>query len=74
MIGTIIVPFLFKIVGAILLWVVGGWLIGFAMRVLRRSFSMAKLDPTLIAFLLSLISALLRVVLAVAILGFFGKS
>jgi small conductance mechanosensitive channel len=72
MIGTIIVPFLFKIVGAILLWVVGGWLIGFAMRVLRRSFSMAKLDPTLVSFLLGLISALLRVVLAVAILGFFG--
>lgn len=72
LISTIIVPFLFKIVGAILLWVVGGWLIGFAMRVLRRSFVMAKLDPTLISFLLSLISALLRVVLAVAILGFFG--
>ena len=69
---TIIVPFLFKLVGAILLWVVGGWLIGFAMRLLRRSFSMAKLDPTLISFLLSLISALLRVVLVVAILGFFG--
>jgi small conductance mechanosensitive channel len=72
MIGTIIVPFLFKIVGAILLWIVGGWLIGFGMRVLRRSFAMAKLDPTLISFLLSLISAVLRVVLAVAILGFFG--
>jgi small conductance mechanosensitive channel len=69
---TIIVPFLFKLVGAILLWIVGGWLIGFAMRLLRRSFSMAKLDPTLISFLLSLISTLLRVVLVVAILGFFG--
>jgi small conductance mechanosensitive channel len=69
---TIIVPFLFKLVGAILLWVVGGWLIGFAMRLLRRSLSMAKLDPTLTSFLLGLISALLRVVLVVAILGFFG--
>ncbi|MEB3255935.1 MAG: mechanosensitive ion channel family protein [Synechococcaceae cyanobacterium] len=69
---TILIPFLFKLVGAILLWVVGGWLIGFAMRLLRRSFSMAKLDPTLISFLLSLISTLLRVVLVVAILGFFG--
>jgi len=72
MIGALVVPFLFKLVGAILLWVVGGWLIGFALKVLRRSFSIGKLDPSLTGFLLSVIGALLRVILAVAILGYFG--
>jgi len=69
---AIVVPFLFKLAGAILLWVVGGWLIRFALKVLRRSFSMGKLDPSLTGFLVSVIGALLRVILAVAILGYFG--
>jgi small conductance mechanosensitive channel len=68
----ILVPFLFKIAGAIALWIVGTWLIRFALRILRRSFNQGNLDPTLIGFLLNIISAMLRVVLAVAILGFFG--
>jgi small conductance mechanosensitive channel len=66
------VPFLLKLVGAILLWIVGGGLIRFALKVMRRSFAMGKLDPTVIGFLLNVFGALLRVVLAVAILGFFG--
>ncbi len=72
MIGALVIPFLFKLVGAVLLWVVGGWLIGFALKVLRRSFSIGKLDPSLTGFLLGVIGALLRVILAVAILGYFG--
>ncbi|MFM7312552.1 MAG: mechanosensitive ion channel family protein [Cyanobium sp.] len=69
---TYIEPFLFKLAGAIALWIVGTWLINIAMRVLRRSFAKANLEPTLISFLLNVLGALLRVVLAVAILGFFG--
>jgi len=69
---TIVVPFLFKLAGAIALWIVGTWLIRVAIKVLRRSFARANLDPTLIGFLLNILGALLRVVLAVAILGFFG--
>ncbi|MFM7362726.1 MAG: mechanosensitive ion channel family protein [Cyanobium sp.] len=68
----ILVPFLFKLAGAIALWIVGTWLIRFGLRILRRSFNQGKLDPTLIGFLLNIIGAMLRVVLAVAILGFFG--
>jgi len=67
-----LVPFLFKLAGAIALWIVGTWLIRIALKVLRRTFSKANLDPTLIGFLLNILGALLRVVLAVAILGFFG--
>lgn len=69
---TIVVPFLFKLAGAVALWIVGTWLIRMVIKVLRRSFAKASLDPTLIGFLLNILGALLRVVLAVAILGFFG--
>ena len=68
----ILVPFLFKLLGAVALWMVGGWLIGFALRLLRRMLNRGNLDPTLIGYLLNILGALLRVVLVVAILGFFG--
>jgi small conductance mechanosensitive channel len=70
--SSIVIPFLFKLAGAIALWIAGTWLIRMAMKVLRRSFAKAKLDPTLISFLINILGALLRVVLVVAILGFFG--
>ncbi|MEB3155939.1 MAG: mechanosensitive ion channel family protein [Cyanobacteriota bacterium] len=72
LVAAVIVPFLFKLAGAAALWFVGGWLIQFAMRFLRRSFSRGNMDPTLLNYLLSILGALLRVVLVVAILGFFG--
>jgi len=70
--AAVIVPFLFKLLGAIALWIVGGWLINFALRLLRRMLNQGTLDPTLISYLLNILGALLRVVLVVAILGFFG--
>lgn len=70
--SAVIVPFLFKLLGAIALWVVGGWLINFALRLLRRMLNQGTLDPTLISYLLNILGTLLRVVLVVAILGFFG--
>ncbi|MFN9643878.1 MAG: mechanosensitive ion channel family protein [Cyanobacteriota bacterium] len=72
LVAAVIVPFLFKLAGAVALWMVGGWLIQLAMRLLRRSFSRGSLDTMVIHYLLSILGALLRVVLVVAILGFFG--
>jgi small conductance mechanosensitive channel len=72
LLNSILVPFLFKLAGAVGLWIAGTWLIKLLLRVMRRSFAKAQLDPTLIGFLLNVLGALLRVVLAVAILGFFG--
>ena len=71
-VSALIVPFLFKLLGAAALWIVGGWLIGLALRLLRRFFRQGTLDSTLVNYLLSIIGVVLRVVLIVAILGFFG--
>ena len=71
-ISAIVVSFLFKLAGAVALWVVGGWLIGLALRLLRQSLNKGSLDPTVVRYLLNILGVLLRVVLIVAILGFFG--
>ena len=72
LLDDILIQFLVKLAGAIALWVVGIWMIRVALKVLRRAFAKSTLDPTLIGFLLNILGALLRVVLAVALLGFFG--
>ena len=67
-VSALLVPFLFKLLGAAALWIVGGWLIGLALRLLKRFFRQGTLDPTLANYLLGIIGVLLRVVLVVAIL------
>jgi small conductance mechanosensitive channel len=61
-----------KVAGAFLLWLVGRWLIGFAMRLLGRALAGQRIDPTLSRYVQAGLSVLLNVALVVAILGFFG--
>lgn len=70
--ASTLVPFLLKLVGAVALWIAGGWLIGLAMRLLRRALRSGPLDVTVVAYLVNILGAVLRVILVVAILGFFG--
>jgi small conductance mechanosensitive channel len=68
----LLVPFLFKLAGAVLLWLVANTLIRVSLRIMRRTFVRSRLDATLITYLINIAGAVLRVVLVVAILGFFG--
>ncbi|BAY18300.1 hypothetical protein NIES21_41460 [Anabaenopsis circularis NIES-21] len=61
-----------KILGAIALWIVAQQLIDFALKLIRRGFRSQHVDPTLVNYLLNIIAVTLRIVLVVAILGFFG--
>ncbi|WP_353929086.1 mechanosensitive ion channel family protein [Okeanomitos corallinicola TIOX110] len=61
-----------KVVGAIILFFIGLKLIEFCTRFLKRIFRSQQIEPTLITYLLNIISVTLRIVLIVAILGFFG--
>ena len=70
--ATLIIPFIFKLIGAAILWIVGGWLISLSLRLLRRFMKQGTLDPTLVNYLLNIIGVVLKIVLVVAILGFFG--
>ena len=61
-----------KILGAILVWIVGRLLIRTAVSLVSRTRATQKVDPTILRYLGSAVSVVLTIVLIVAILGFFG--
>src|SRR5207237_3733192 len=61
-----------QIVGALIFWIIGRWLIGFAVGLMQRSLEKQRMDATVLRFLGSAISVTLNIVLVVAILGYFG--
>jgi len=61
-----------KVVGAVVLWLVGRWLIGFALRLLGRTLGQQRFDATLTRYAITSLSVVLNIALVVAILGYFG--
>ncbi len=61
-----------KVLGAIVIWIVGTWLIRFGTNVLRRALVAKKLDTTLVLYIASGVSVLLKIILIIAIFGYFG--
>ena len=61
-----------RVLEALALWIIGRWLIGFALRLIGRGMTKQKIDPTLIRYMQNAVGALLNIVLVIAILGFFG--
>jgi small conductance mechanosensitive channel len=60
------------VVGAIILLIVGRWLIAFAVKLITRSLEKQRVDPTLLRYVGNIVSVILNVALIVAILGYFG--
>ena len=69
---TLLTTFGLKILGALLAWIVGRWLIGFAVRMLSAGLTRQHTDPTLMRYLGNIVSVALNIALVVAILGYFG--
>jgi len=61
-----------SVLEALALWIVGRWLIGFAINIIGRGMTRQKIDPTLTRYIQNAVAAILNIVLVVAILGFFG--
>jgi small conductance mechanosensitive channel len=61
-----------KVVGAIIVWVIGRWLISLSMRLLSAGLTRQHVEATLIRYLISFLTIALNIVLVVAILGYFG--
>ncbi|HEU5462595.1 MAG TPA: mechanosensitive ion channel family protein [Candidatus Binatia bacterium] len=66
------VAFGLKVVGAIVVWVVGRYLIGLAVRLVSSALEKQRVDPTVLRYLGTVISVTLNIILVVAILGYFG--
>jgi small conductance mechanosensitive channel len=69
---TIGVAFGLKVLGAIVVWMVGRYLIGLAVRLVSSALEKQRVDPTVLRYLGTVISVTLNIILVVAILGYFG--
>ena len=68
----VLVAFGLKVVGAIVAYIVGRMLIGFASKLVVRMMERQSVEPTVIRYMGSILTVALNVVLIVAILGYFG--
>ena len=61
-----------KAIGAIVVFIVGRWLIRLAAALLSRAMTRQRVDSTVQHYIVSFVSIALNVILVVAILGYFG--
>jgi small conductance mechanosensitive channel len=70
--STILVAVAWKAAGALVLWLVGRWLIALASRLVGRALDRQRFDVTLTRYIQTGLTVVLNVALVVAILGYFG--
>ena len=70
--NTHVVPIGVKLLGGLLFWIIGGWIINLTTRVVDKALSVRKIDDTLRNYAKSTIEVLLKIALVVGILGWFG--
>ena len=61
-----------KLLAAIVFWVIGRWLIGLVLGMIRKALERQRVDPTVLRYLSSVVSVTLNVFLVIGILGYFG--
>jgi small conductance mechanosensitive channel len=61
-----------QVLGAIILYIIGRWLISFAVGLTQKGLSRQQFEPTLLRFIGNTISVILNITLVIAILGYFG--
>ena len=61
-----------QVLGALILYVIGRWLIGLVVSAVQRVLIKQKIEPTVMRFIGNTVSVALNVTLVVAILGYFG--
>jgi small conductance mechanosensitive channel len=61
-----------KVLGAIVIWIVGRWLIRLATALISRALDRQHLDATIVSYVRSSVGVVLTLALIIALLGFFG--
>ncbi|SEC18003.1 mechanosensitive ion channel family protein [Pseudomonas anguilliseptica] len=64
--------FAIKIISAIAFWVIGRWLIGFAVGMVQKALGQQRVDPIVLRYVGNFISVTLNIILVIGILGYFG--
>ena len=71
-VGSTVTAVGLRVLGALVLYIVGRWLISFAVGLLQKGLSKQQIEPTLLRFIGKTISVILNITLVIAILGYFG--
>jgi len=61
-----------KVVGAIVIYIIGRWLIGIVGTLIQKALERQKVEPTVIRYIGNTIAVALNVLLVIGILGYFG--
>lgn len=61
-----------KLLGAIVVWIIGSWIIKQLLKLFSKSLDKGKTDQSLKPFLSSIVGAILRVMLVISVLGMLG--
>lgn len=64
--------FAVKVLAAVAFWVIGRWLIGFAVGLVQGSLGRQRVDPTVLRYVGSFITVTLNILLVIGILGYLG--
>ena len=67
-----LIPVGWKVLGAVILWIAGSWVIKIIGNLSGRGMRAQKVDPTIIKYFEATIRVILRIVLVIAILAIFG--
>lgn len=62
----------FMVLAALAIWIVGRWLIRFAVRLVSKALTKRLIEPTIVTYVGSVVTVMLNIFLIVAILGVFG--
>ena len=68
----VVIAFALKVVGAIVLYIIGRWLIGIVGTLITKALERQKIEPTIVRYIGNIISIALNVLLVIGILGYFG--
>ena len=68
----VVVAFGLKVLGAIVLYIIGRWLIGIVGTLITKALERQKVEPTIVRYMANTISVVLNVLLIIGILGYFG--
>src|ERR1700744_3525386 len=61
-----------QVLGAIVLYIIGRWLISFSVGLVQKGLAKQQFEPTLLRFIGNTIAVVLNITLVIAILGYFG--
>jgi small conductance mechanosensitive channel len=71
-VNTYLVPLGWKLIGAIIVWIIGGWVISLVIKALNKAMQRRKVDTTLAKYADGASNVALRILLVIVIFGILG--